>query len=76
MKLVRFSSDPAEPVFGVVIGDHAVTLATLQQRSGITHPGLCDSRAYLAGLPESEQVARRLLPSRWPLRNALETYHT
>lgn len=61
MKLVRYSVDGHEPDFGVVIGDHAVSLATLQQRSGVTCPELRDSRAYLAGLPQSEQVARKLL---------------
>jgi len=61
MKLVRFSSDLKEPVFGVVINDHAVSLASLQQRSGITQPEIRDSKAYLAGLPESEQLVRKLL---------------
>lgn len=61
MKLIRYSSDLKAPVFGVVIGDHAVSLATLQQRSGITQPEISDSKAYLAGLPQSEQLVRKLL---------------
>ena len=61
MKLVRFSSAGADPVFGVVIGNHAVSLATLQQRGGLNQPALGDSQAYLAGLPHSEQLARELL---------------
>ena len=60
MKLIRFSQGDSKPRFGVVIGDHAVAFATLQQRSGITRPDLSDSRAYLAGLPESERAAREL----------------
>jgi len=61
MKLVRFSLGDATPNFGVVIADHAVAFATLQQRSGITQPSLSDSKAYLADLPETEQAARKLL---------------
>jgi len=61
MKLIRFALGDAKPGFGVVIGEHAVALASLQQRSGITQPGLSDSKAYLAGLPESERAARKLL---------------
>jgi len=60
MKLIRFSLGDAKPNFGVVIGDHAVSFAILQQRSGIMSPNLSDSHAYLAGLPESEQAARKL----------------
>jgi 2-keto-4-pentenoate hydratase/2-oxohepta-3-ene-1,7-dioic acid hydratase in catechol pathway len=61
MKLVRFSLGGAKPQFGVVVGDYAVAFATLQHRSGITQPDLSDSKAYLAGLPETEQAARKLL---------------
>ena len=61
MKLVRFSFNLKAPVFGVVIGDHAVSLVTLQQHSGITWPEISDSKGYLAGLPESEQVVRKML---------------
>jgi hypothetical protein len=60
MKLVRFSRGDSKPRFGVVIGDHAIALATLQQRSGITRPDLGDSHAYLTGLPETERAAREL----------------
>jgi len=60
MKLIRFSRGESMPRFGVVIGDHAVAFAALQQRSGIAGPGLGDSHAYLAGLPETERAAREL----------------
>lgn len=60
MKLIRFSQGDAKPRFGVVIGDHAVAFATLQQRRATSQPELNDSRAYLAALPESEQAARDL----------------
>jgi 2-keto-4-pentenoate hydratase/2-oxohepta-3-ene-1,7-dioic acid hydratase in catechol pathway len=60
MKLIRFSQSGARPRFGVVIGDHAVAFAALQQHSGIDRPELSDSRAYLAGLPETERAAREL----------------
>jgi 2-keto-4-pentenoate hydratase/2-oxohepta-3-ene-1,7-dioic acid hydratase in catechol pathway len=60
MKLIRFSQGDAKPRFGVVIGEHAVAFATLQQRRGTSQPELNDSRAYLAALPESEQAAREL----------------
>ena len=60
MKLIRFSQGDSRPRFGVVIGDHAIAFATLQQRSGITRPELGDSHAYLAGLPETERAAREL----------------
>jgi len=61
MKLIRFSQDEAKPRFGVVIGDRAVALTSLQRRSGIAGPDLGDSRAYLAGLPESDRAAREVL---------------
>jgi 2-keto-4-pentenoate hydratase/2-oxohepta-3-ene-1,7-dioic acid hydratase in catechol pathway len=61
MKLVRFSIGDTRPGFGIVIGDRAVSLGILQHRSGITHPGLGDSRSYLESLPESERAARELL---------------
>ena len=60
MKLIRFSQGDSKPRFGVVIGDHAVAFASLQQRSGIAQPNLSDSRTYLAGLPASERAAREL----------------
>ena len=61
MKLIRFAVGDAVSRFGLAVGGHAVTLEVLQGRSGITHPGLRDSRAYLAGLPETEGAARQLL---------------
>jgi 2-keto-4-pentenoate hydratase/2-oxohepta-3-ene-1,7-dioic acid hydratase in catechol pathway len=60
MKLIRFSQGDSKPRFGVVIGDHAVAFAILQQRGGVTRPELSESRAYLAGLPASERAAREL----------------
>jgi 2-keto-4-pentenoate hydratase/2-oxohepta-3-ene-1,7-dioic acid hydratase in catechol pathway len=60
MRLIRFSRGDSKPRFGVVIGEHAVAFATLQQRSGIDRPALSDSHAYLAGLPGSEGAAREL----------------
>ena len=60
MKLIRFSQGNAQPRFGVVIGEHAIAFATLQQRRGTTLPALDDSRAYLAALPASEQAVREL----------------
>jgi len=73
MKLIRFALGDAKPSFGVV-GDHAVAFEIFQSRSGITRPGLCDSNAPLVGPPESEQ-AGKLLPSRWPVRPALQKFH-
>jgi 2-keto-4-pentenoate hydratase/2-oxohepta-3-ene-1,7-dioic acid hydratase in catechol pathway len=61
MKLIRFALGDAKPRFGVAIGEHAVSYAILQQQSGIMAPNLSDSHSYLAGLPESEQAARKLL---------------
>jgi 2-keto-4-pentenoate hydratase/2-oxohepta-3-ene-1,7-dioic acid hydratase in catechol pathway len=60
MKLIRFSRGDSKPCFGVVIGEHAIAFESLQQRSGIGGPELSDSRAYLAGLPETERAAREL----------------
>ena len=60
MKLIRFSPGDSKPRFGVVIGDRAIAFEILQQRSGIARPDLSDSRAYLAGLPETERAAREL----------------
>jgi 2-keto-4-pentenoate hydratase/2-oxohepta-3-ene-1,7-dioic acid hydratase in catechol pathway len=61
MKLIRFAIGDTRPGFGIVIGDRAVSFSTLQHRSGITKPGLSDSKAYLVGLPDSERAARELL---------------
>ncbi len=61
MKLIRFSSDASAPSFGLVIGAHAVSFASLQAGSGQQHPALANSQSYLAGLPASEQAARSLL---------------
>jgi len=60
MKLIRFSQGDSKPRFGIVIDDHAIAFASLQQRSGVAGPELSDSRAYLAGLPETESAAREL----------------
>jgi len=37
MKLIRFSQGDSAPRFGVVIGERAIALTSLQQRSGIAH---------------------------------------
>ena len=63
MKLIRFFQGDSKPRFGVVIGDHAIAFATLQQRSGITRPDLGDSRSYLAGLPETEVGWKKWSPT-------------
>jgi 2-keto-4-pentenoate hydratase/2-oxohepta-3-ene-1,7-dioic acid hydratase in catechol pathway len=60
MKLIRFSRGDSQPRFGIVVGDRAVAFTSLQPRSGITRPDLSDSQAYLAGLPESERMAREI----------------
>jgi 2-keto-4-pentenoate hydratase/2-oxohepta-3-ene-1,7-dioic acid hydratase in catechol pathway len=61
MKLIRFSVDGSKPGFGVVIGDRAVTFASLLHQRGTMQPSLADSGSYLAGLPDSERAARELL---------------
>jgi len=60
MKLIRFALGDAKPRFGVVVGDHAVAFASLQQRRGVAQPDLSDIDAYLGGLPETERAAREL----------------
>jgi len=50
-----------------VIGERAVSLETLQHRSGLTPPNLNDSKAYLAGLPESEQARANCWPGAKPI---------
>jgi len=62
MRLIRFTTaDSPSPRFGVVVRDHAIAFATLQDRAGKSNPHLADSQAYLAHLPESEKAARELL---------------
>jgi 2-keto-4-pentenoate hydratase/2-oxohepta-3-ene-1,7-dioic acid hydratase in catechol pathway len=62
MRLIRFTTaDSPNPRFGVVVRDHAVSFAALQNKAGTSSPHLADSRAYLANLPDSEQSARELL---------------
>jgi 2-keto-4-pentenoate hydratase/2-oxohepta-3-ene-1,7-dioic acid hydratase in catechol pathway len=61
VKLIRYSHGDAKASFGIVIGGHAVSFAILGHRSGTMSPDLSDSHSYLAGLPESEHAARRLL---------------
>jgi len=62
MRLIRFSvAGSPNPIFGMVIGDQAVPFAVLQAKAGKSHPQLADSRSYLAGLPESEWLAKQLL---------------
>lgn len=61
MKLIRFELCDSAPQFGIVIGDRAVAFKSLLSASGISRPGLSDSKTYLAGLPESEKAAREML---------------
>ncbi len=61
MKIIRFSVGDGAPQFGAVVGDCAVSFATLQAASGQPHASLADSRAYLAALPESQNAAQALV---------------
>jgi 2-keto-4-pentenoate hydratase/2-oxohepta-3-ene-1,7-dioic acid hydratase in catechol pathway len=62
MKLIRFTTANAPtPRFGIVIQGQAVGFDVLQKRAGSSHPGLNDSRSYLANLPGSEKAAKELL---------------
>ncbi len=62
MKLIRFTTaDSSDPYYGVVVGDHAVPFTVLQSKAGKPSPHLADSRAYLAGLPDSERAAKESL---------------
>lgn len=68
MKLIRFvEKEHADPSFGVVINNHAVSFSVLQNRSGISYETLNDSRSYLADLPHSEQAAGELF--KWGEQN-------
>lgn len=70
MKLIRFSLGGSKPRFGVVIGGRAVAFASLQQRSGVTGFDRLGSLRRHVGEP-----VRKLLPSRWSLRPALQKFH-
>jgi 2-keto-4-pentenoate hydratase/2-oxohepta-3-ene-1,7-dioic acid hydratase in catechol pathway len=61
MKLIRFSRGGSQPRFGVVLGERAAALSSLQRLSGIERMDLSTSHAYLSGLPESEHAARELV---------------
>jgi 2-keto-4-pentenoate hydratase/2-oxohepta-3-ene-1,7-dioic acid hydratase in catechol pathway len=61
MKLIRFATSSSDARFGVVIRGHAVPFSALQGRSGVSDARLADSRAYLASLPESENLARKMM---------------
>ena len=72
MKLIRFTTaGSSDSRFGVVVREHAVPFAALQNKAGKTIPHLADSRAYLAHLPDSETAARELLG--WAERNGGES---
>ncbi|WCD77992.1 fumarylacetoacetate hydrolase family protein [Pseudomonas sp. TUM22785] len=60
MKLIRFARGETAPEFGLVIGEHAISFASLQASSGRRHTCLDSSDAYLAALPQSELLAREL----------------
>ncbi len=71
MKLVRFHTVGSSiPFFGVVVRDHAIPFAVLQAKAGTSHHDLTDSRAYLAGLPKSERMAKELLA--WAERHLVD----
>ena len=62
MKLIRFSpAGSPSALFGMVVRDQAVPFAVLQAKAGTSRPQLADSRFYLAGLPDSERMAKELL---------------
>jgi 2-keto-4-pentenoate hydratase/2-oxohepta-3-ene-1,7-dioic acid hydratase in catechol pathway len=61
MKLVRFIAGSRSPLFGVVVRNQAVSFAALQEKAGTSHAQLADSGTYLAGLPDSERLAKELL---------------
>jgi hypothetical protein len=60
--LIRFRAGNApNPRFGLVIGDQAVPFDVLQAKAGTACPDLIGTPSYLAGLPDSERVAKSLL---------------
>jgi 2-keto-4-pentenoate hydratase/2-oxohepta-3-ene-1,7-dioic acid hydratase in catechol pathway len=62
MKLLSFKpSETAEPQFGIVINDTAVSFDTLQKRFGQDHPQLKNIYSYLQAFPASEDLARELM---------------
>lgn len=62
MKLIRFTTaESTTPTFGTVVRDQAVSFAVLQNKVGKSSAFLADSRSYLSNLPDSEQVAKKLL---------------
>jgi 2-keto-4-pentenoate hydratase/2-oxohepta-3-ene-1,7-dioic acid hydratase in catechol pathway len=62
MKLIRFTTaSSTNPQFGIVIREHAVSFRALQSKAGVVASHLGSSGAYLANLPESEQIAKKLL---------------
>jgi hypothetical protein len=62
MKLIRFAvAGSLGPLFGVVVRDQAVPFSAVQARTGKSSPLLAGSRTYLAGLPDSERLAKELL---------------
>jgi hypothetical protein len=72
MKLIRFPQGDAEPRFGVVIGDLAVAISYVAPG----HRAFEISFERLGSLHcRFAEPARKLLPSRWPQRTALQKYH-
>jgi 2-keto-4-pentenoate hydratase/2-oxohepta-3-ene-1,7-dioic acid hydratase in catechol pathway len=60
--LIRFrAGNVPNPRFGLVIGDQAVPFDVLQDKAGTACPDLIGTPSYLAGLPDSERVAKSLL---------------
>jgi 2-keto-4-pentenoate hydratase/2-oxohepta-3-ene-1,7-dioic acid hydratase in catechol pathway len=62
VRLIRFTvPGSSEPRFGAQVREHAVAFSLLQEKAGTSHRQLADSRSYLAGLPDSERIAKELL---------------
>jgi len=62
MKLIRFTAPgKTETEFGMVFGAYALPFDVLLEITGTSSGSLVDSKAYLSGLPDSAQVANRLL---------------
>ena len=62
MKLLNFQAvSGGAPLFGVVIGDYAVSFETLRQKAEKVRAEFSDVLSYLENLPSSEDAARELL---------------
>src|SRR5689334_4403229 len=62
MKLIRFNVEGSvSSLFGIVVCNKAVPFTALQRWASTNYPELADSQTYLAGLPNSEWLAKELL---------------